>query len=187
MIQTKTLLFSLLHNLNNTSLLFLLFSIFTRRSHSVYKRVHLVMDITLYKMRSEKQKLDKDLTADREYTGYLRDQSSVIDPVFMIEDTNLSLYNYAYIPNFNRYYFIDDIIAVRTGLWELHLSVDVLMSFNDDIKDLHVILEDSQSEGASDYISGDQWTSKVKTKTDIINFSNGLLESGEYILITAGG
>lgn len=144
------------------------------------------MVITLYKMKSEKQKLNKDLESDDEYTGYLKDQCSVINPVFMVEDDNPSLYNYAYIPAFHRYYFIDDIISVRTGLWELHLSVDVLMSFKNDIKEMHVILSDSEDVG-SDYISGEQWTAQVKTKTDILNFSNGLLDTGEYILITAGG
>lgn len=137
-------------------------------------------------MTSEKQKLNKHLESDEEYTGYLKDQSSVINPVFMIEDDNPSLYNYAYIPAFHRYYFIDDIISVRSGLWEIHLSVDVLMSFKNDIKEMEVILSDSEDNG-SDYIAGEQWTAKVKTKTDILNFSNGLLDSGEYILITAGG
>lgn len=145
------------------------------------------MVITLYKMTSEKQKLSKHLKSEEEYSGYLKDQSSIIKPVFMIEDDNPSLFNYAYIPAFDRYYFIDDIISVRSGLWEIHLSVDVLMSFKNDIKEMNVILSDSQKDGASDYISGEQWTTKVKTKTDIINFPSGLLDSGEYILITAGG
>lgn len=145
------------------------------------------MNISLYKCRSEKQKLNKTLAAEKEFTGYLKDGCSVIKPVFMIEDTNLSLYNYAYISEFHRYYFISDIIAVRTGLWELHLDVDVLMSFQNDIEDLKVILSDTQDDGANLYLSGEQWKTNVKTKTDVINFPSGLSNTGQYILITAGG
>lgn len=37
--------------------------------------------------------------------------------------------NYAYIPEFNRYYFINDIISVRKNIWQLVMAVDVLMSY----------------------------------------------------------
>lgn len=41
--------------------------------------------------------------------------------------------NYAYIPEFNRYYFINDIISVRKNIWQLVMNVDVLMSYKDHI------------------------------------------------------
>ncbi len=145
------------------------------------------MVINLYKNHSEKTKISKNLTSEHEYTGTLRDETSVINPVVLINATNLSLYNYAYIPEFHRYYFIRDIVSVRNGLWRLSLDVDVLMSWQSDILDLHVILSDTETTGSTNYVSGDQWRSSVKAKTDIISFSNGLLDSGEYILITAGG
>ena len=67
------------------------------------------------------------------------------------------------------------------------LKVDVLESFQTAIKEQHVIIADSEENGASDYLDGDQWRSKVKCLTDIINFSSGLNSTGEYILITVGG
>ena len=145
------------------------------------------MVMKLYKNHSEKNKIRKSLTGEVEYSGTLRDETSVINPVVMIHATNLSLFNYAYIPEFHRYYYITDIVSVRTGLWRVTMSVDVLMSFKSGILDLNVILSDTETTGQSDYYAGDQWRSLVKTKTDIINFSNGLLNDGEYILITAGG
>lgn len=57
----------------------------------------------------------------------------------IITDTiaiNIMKSNYAYIPQFNRYYYIDNIVSVRTGLWRLDMSCDVLMSFKDKILDL---------------------------------------------------
>lgn len=145
------------------------------------------MKIKLYKNHSEKNKIHKSLTGEVEYSGTLRDETSVINPVILIQANNLSLYNYAYIPEFHRYYYVRDIVSVRNGLWRVTMSVDVLMSFKSDILDLDVILSDTETTGQSDYYAGDQWRSLVKTKTDIISFSNGLLNNGEYILITAGG
>ena len=145
------------------------------------------MKIKLYKNHSEKNKIRKTLTGEVEYSGTLREETSVINPVILIHANNLSLYNYAYIPEFHRYYYIRDIVSVRNGLWRVSLSVDVLMSFKTDILELDVILSDTETTGQSDYYAGDQWRSLVKSKTDIITFSNGLLNDGEYILITAGG
>lgn len=41
--------------------------------------------------------------------------------------------NYAYIPDFNRYYFIRGIDSVRKDLWRIQFSVDTLMSFKERI------------------------------------------------------
>lgn len=145
------------------------------------------MVIKLYKNHSEKNKIGKNLTGEIEYSGTLRDETSVINPVIMINAENLSLFNYAYIPQFHRYYFIRDIVSMRTGLWRVSMDVDALESFKDGILDLNVILSDTETTGDTDYISGSQWVTNVKAKTDIIKFSTGLLNNGEYILITAGG
>lgn len=48
--------------------------------------------------------------------------------------------NYAYIPEFNRYYFINDIISVRKNIWQLVMNVDVLMSYKDHILKLDAFI-----------------------------------------------
>ena len=121
------------------------------------------------------------------FSGTLREETSIISPVVLMELENPSSYNYAYIPEFGRYYFINDIVSVRKGLWRISMRVDVLESFKNYILDLGVILSDSENTGAENYLSGDVWKTKVKEKTDIINFPSGLSETGHFILITAGG
>lgn len=147
------------------------------------------MQITLYNNNSERQAIAKSLTNGYPLTGSLRNESSVINPIILVEMSNPSSYNYAYIPDFGRYYFITDMISVRTNLWRISMSVDVLMSFKNQILNLDVIVSDLSigEESASTYIEGEQWKATVKTKTDVINFPNGLLDNGEYILITSGG
>ena len=145
------------------------------------------MEITLYTNNSEKNKLEKSLSRDLKLTGKLREESSIVNPSVLIQTENPSSYNYAYIPEFNRYYFITDAISVRTDIWRISLHCDVLMSFKDELKATSVILSDTESTGATNYITGEQWKTNVKNATEIINFPKGLNTNGEFILITAGG
>lgn len=48
--------------------------------------------------------------------------------------------NYAYIPLFNRYYVINDIISIRNNIWRLNMSVDVLMSYKKEIRNLYAFV-----------------------------------------------
>ena len=145
------------------------------------------MDITLYQTLSERERINKVLGSYIALTGTLRSESSVINPSFLIEYENPSDYNYCYIPTFGRYYFITNITSVRNNIWRIDCSVDVLMSFRYEILNLEVIVSKDSLPDTESYMNGDVWQSTVKTKTDIINFPNGLLDSGEYILITSGG
>lgn len=145
------------------------------------------MEIVLYVTGSERQAIRKNLQNANTLTGSLRGESSVINPSFLLEITNPSQYNYCFIPEFSRYYFITNMTSVRTNIWRIDCNVDVLMSFQAQILDLDVIVSDDSLPDTETYMQGEQWQSLVKTKTDVINFPSGLLETGEYILITSGG
>lgn len=147
------------------------------------------MDIVLYINDSERQAIYKDLQAGITFSGYLRGESSVINPSFMLETDNPTSYNYCFIPDFDRYYFISNITSVRTNLWRIDCSVDVLMSYQEQILNLDVIVSyiTDGEPTAETYFSGEPWQALVKTKTDVLQFPNGLLDDGEYILITSGG
>ena len=145
------------------------------------------MNITLYVNNSEKNKIGKNLTNDFTLSGTLRDATNIINPVILIELNEIGNYNYCYISEFNRYYFITDITIIRTGLFAISLMVDVLESFKTDIKNLSVILLNTQNVGSNNYLLSQVFRNNVKSKTDILNFPNGLNDSGEFILITAGG
>jgi hypothetical protein len=52
--------------------------------------------------------------------------------------------NYAYIPDFNRWYFVTDITATGRNLWMITMSVDVLMSYYGDIMNLSAFIARNQ-------------------------------------------
>ena len=101
------------------------------------------MNINLYVNTSEPEKLDKTLISGISLTGFLRESSSIIDPVILIEGnaSTLSLYNYAYIPEFERYYFINNIESVRTGLVRVYMHVDALSSFKSGIRSNNALID----------------------------------------------
>lgn len=145
------------------------------------------MTIDLYVCRDEKNVINKNLPDPYPLEGNLKGESSITDPIIIIQHENPALYNYAKITAFNRYYFITDIKSIRNNIWELKMHVDVLMTYKEQIKACSAVIDTSENVGKNEYMANDAFKVTVKNKTDIINFSSGLLDNGEYILITAGG
>ena len=145
------------------------------------------MNIQLCSNTSEKNKINKAITTGITLSGSLRNESNIVNPSITINIDNPTIYNYAYIPEFNRYYFITNYISLRTGIWQINLKSDVLMSFKDSILSSEVLINKTETNGKNNYLSGSNWVNNCKTKTDILTFPNGLLNDGKYILITAGG
>ena len=144
------------------------------------------MNLTLYKNLSEKNKIGKDLHNNLSLNGNLREESSIINPTILVEHSNLWVYNYAYIPDFNRYYFVSEITSVRNSLWRVSLKVDVLESFKNDILNLNCIVDKQQNQSYSNNIDDGSYINKADSFIEIANYQNGFNSSGEFILITAG-
>jgi len=73
-----------------------------------------------------------------EYEVTLKSDTSVVHPTIIIdfadqEDPELHIFNYAYIPEFKRYYFVGDIKALRGVIWEYSLKCDILGTYRDTI------------------------------------------------------
>lgn len=97
------------------------------------------MDIILYTTGSPNQKVSKSLH-NRQLVSNVRftsdDYLSITHPSVMLngvtELTDLSRYNYMFIPKLCRYYYIDD-IHTRGSQIIIDGKIDVLMSWKDDI------------------------------------------------------
>lgn len=93
-------------------------------------------NITLQRNNSERNKLTKELSDLMTVSGNLKAETSIINPIIMIE-CDLSAVtgcNYVTIPNFGRSYFVNNIRSIRTGLVEFSCHVDVLSSFASEIR-----------------------------------------------------
>ena len=144
------------------------------------------MQINFYKNSSEKNKIGKSLSSGLTLSGNLRDECSITSPSILVEATSLVDYNYCYIPEFKRYYFISDITSVRNNLWRVSLKCDVLESFKSDILKLSCIVDKQQNQSYNNNIDDGSYINRADSFVEIANYQNGFNSSGEFILITAG-
>lgn len=94
-------------------------------------------------------------------------------------DTGVSATQYKY-----RYYFIDNIMAVRTGLFRIECSMDVLMTWQYYITRLNVTLDRSETI-FNGYVPDGEYIAKGYRKMVMKTFDKGLYDDN-YILITTG-
>lgn len=147
------------------------------------------MEIKLYKNLSENNVIGKTLTQIKSVEANLKNDVSVINPTFILYYTdNILQSNYCFIPKFNRYYFIDEIVPITGDRCIVKCRVDVLESFKEDIKSLTVILDKTQSIYKSNkYLDDGSFVVENKDFNTIYNFPNGFNDEGTFILICAGG
>lgn len=108
----------------------------------------MAFSIEIGRFENEKIALDKTFAIISTLSGTLKDKTSIVDPVILIEGNIASFVNcnYIHIPIFSRYYFITNIQSVRNGLFELSAHVDVLNSFKDDIRGNTAIIAKQENE-----------------------------------------
>ena len=94
-----------------------------------------MFNVTFYSLqkRNNSTKRPAATTPSVSYDCIVRNGTGIINPKIELDyglTTNPSGYNYCYIPNFGRYYFIRE-WTFDTGLWIGSLSVDVLATYKD--------------------------------------------------------
>lgn len=148
------------------------------------------MNIKLCSSTSEIVAINKDITIIDDVLATIKGALSVENPVLILQYKSdiQSKVNYVYIPEYNRYYFVTDIINLTGGRYELHCKVDVLTSFKDYILNLSCIVDkQSSKDNANMYLDDGSFVVQSKEFVDTINFPRGFNDNGEFILITAGG
>ena len=98
-----------------------------------YRPLSTRFEIHTYKSSAEQNRVDKTnfLTADMIISGVLREASSLIHPSITFTSDIIPTFNYVYIPIFNRYYYVTDITSIKNKLWQMSLTVDVLMTYKE--------------------------------------------------------
>lgn len=105
-----------------------------------------MFDISFYVNSSEKNKVDKTLTLITTISGVLKESTSIIDPVIVIEG-DLSAFtgcNYMTIETFGRSYFVNNIRSINNGLVGISAHVDVLSTYKNAIRKNQAIIRKQQ-------------------------------------------
>lgn len=144
--------------------------------YGIYTAVTNEFTMYFYKSTAEKNRMDKSayLTGIIQSTGTLRRATSIISPEFEFIYNKVPDFNYVYIPNFNRYYFIDNIVSLRNNVWTLSLSVDVLMSFKEQIKECDGFIARNEFE-FNDYLIDNRRSTQVNVVREIRPFTQSAM------------
>lgn len=144
-------------------------------------------NIKLQKNKSDLNVLTKNIEDVLSVEGELRAETSIIKPIIRIETSNTDIFNcnYMTIESFGgRKYFIDDITSVRNGIIQISAHVDVLSTYDAQIRKCTGIIS-KQTFNYNLYL--DDGTLKAYNNPKIVtkSFPNGF--TGEsYLLLVAG-
>lgn len=139
------------------------------------------MTITLYTNHSPKKTIGKRLSHVKSMTGTLREECDMINPSVLIENAGVISANYAYIPDFGRYYYITKITSVRQDLWRVDMHVDVRETYKDSIKNNTAIIE--RASGYYNlYLKDDMLPIQSDTFTTTYTLGSKFNQRGVYML-----
>lgn len=94
------------------------------------------MTIIFYKTLSKPNEINKVLQNSFTITGNFKTDTDIIKPIIKVLNTtdfNIFNYNYCYISELKRYYFIEDITILADKLFFISLSLDVLYTYKNAI------------------------------------------------------
>lgn len=122
----------------------------------------------------------------------LKEGTGIIKPVLVLkapDNVNFYDYNYAYIEEFNRYYFIYDYVSEQ-GLWRLYLDIDPLASNRTLIGNLNANIERASNVSArnnnvidNQYIIGPNTTILKSLKLTTIGDFSLFPNKGGYFVV----
>lgn len=105
-----------------------------------------MLSVQLMNNSSPVEKIGKTLSAGNTYNCALKDDTSVLDPAIIIQTSdNIYTYNYMYISDFGRYYFINDIISLNNNRWMIKAHVDVLETYKTQIRSNSAVIKRQQN------------------------------------------
>ena len=143
------------------------------------------MTVIFYKYNGIKNKINKTLENGLTVNDVvIQNDFDITAFELLIKDTNFnSEYNYCYIQDLERYYFIESVERMNGSIYKIRLTVDVLKSFSTQIENINAIITKSENpdDNFVDCEKSENYTSEVINLTD--NFNH----SGNLILVTSLG
>lgn len=142
------------------------------------------MLMKLYTTKTPNNTIGKVLENETEYNIKFKSQADRTKPVVVLMSETMIDFNYAYIPDFNRYYFVESIEVTPNKIYNISLRCDVLESFKNDILASSGFV--NQQTTPNKYYNSDYQT-EIKKEVDVIKSNITLDTTKSTILVTIGG
>ena len=124
----------------------------------------MAFNVTFYNFSKRENATYRPTGSGETYPCVLKETSSIANPEIILEmgTADAPSWNYAYIAEFNRYYFISDWVWVQNRLWSAALSTDLLATYKDEIgaSELYVLRSSAANDGT---IIDDYYPAKVNS------------------------
>lgn len=101
------------------------------------------MTLELMNTSADKRYLNKSTSLVKKVTCKIKEGTSIINPTIIIgklSASSIKKCNYAYISEFGRYYFINDIIETTASQLEISMHVDVLKTYASQICSISTLI-----------------------------------------------
>lgn len=143
------------------------------------------MEIKLYNNVSDNNVISKVLNNETAVNGHFRKQFDLDYPTINVNGVVAlnEKFNYCFIPDINKYYYVNSVKWQGGDNYELSLSIDVLKTFEDEIKSLYGVV--SKSEHGNKYLH--RYKTEVRENITKIDFENNFNENGNFVFITKRG
>ena len=147
------------------------------------------MNIKLLRTQSSYNSIDKKILTEKLLENCkLLETTNVVNPSVIIggftKMEDISDYNYCYIAQFKRYYFISDIKNLTGGRVQIDMHVDVLNTYKASILDSKQLIIAENDKGKM-YLSNREWVTDERTYTRCYNFegSHFNTENDSFVLV----
>lgn len=139
------------------------------------------MEIIFYSLTDDRRKLNKTLLNGVSVQNVtLKNNDNKLSKLSIVLNTDITGKNYCYIPELQKYYFIDNVSIISNTLKRYDLNIDVLMSYKTAIlnAELNIIQCDSNyiNEDKADIVKSDYFNfRKIDIENDFFNQSTNIL------------
>lgn len=146
-----------------------------------------MVTINFYSYNGHPDTINKVLGSPTPIDGALRQDFDILHPVLTLKKTPLPAFNYCYVSELGRYYFIDRVEYVGNNTYELSLSVDVLKTYESVILNATATVQESDT--PLPYISTRRNVYDRQPNIEKVAFPNtGLFnENGSIVMVTIKG
>lgn len=144
------------------------------------------MKLKLYQVTDADNVINKTLPDDPlELTIRLKRDTDIINPMIILstqEGIDYNDYNYAYIEELERYYFIESVTNLNNVRWQFFLSCDVLETYKDEIFNSHALFKRQLKHG--DYLNTGNFDISIIESIETYK-SNVILDDKSTVILTA--
>ena len=148
------------------------------------------MTIKTYRFLGDSRKIDKTLTEVKTYSNaVIVGDMSIQTPTISLQldsFTDVINFNYIYIPELRRYYYVVDSTIREDGFVQLQCKVDVLKSFKADILASTQYIDRQQNKCTYQLPDG-MYNIKSNRNLTIKNFGNVIIEPNANFLLQTSG